>query len=76
MLSSIDGKPLVIDGKPVTTTTDSEGKFSFTGLKSGDYKVKAIDERSVADEQKYFFFVQDLPVKSKTQKVSINGIIQ
>src|SRR5699024_3651316 len=36
-----DGNPILDkDGKPVTTTTDEDGRYIFDELEAGDYKVK------------------------------------
>ena len=39
-----NGNPILDkDGKPVTTTTDENGNYQFTGLAPGNYKVSIVD---------------------------------
>ncbi|WP_449490286.1 SdrD B-like domain-containing protein [Actinomyces sp. Marseille-QA0893] len=42
-----DGTPVLDkDGNPVTTVTDADGKYSFTGLPLGEYKVDVVNPTS------------------------------
>ena len=42
-----DGTPVLDkDGNPVTAVTDAEGKYSFSGLPLGEYKVSVVDPTS------------------------------
>ena len=42
-----DGSPVLDkDGNPVTAVTDAEGKYSFSGLPLGEYKVSVVDPTS------------------------------
>jgi protocatechuate 3,4-dioxygenase beta subunit len=44
------GNPVLDDmGQPVTTMTDSDGKYAFTGLRPGDYKVMFVQPASFTE---------------------------
>lgn len=43
-LLDADGNPILDkDGKPVTTVTDADGNYQFTGLPKGTYRVSIVD---------------------------------
>lgn len=46
-LLDADGNPILDkDGKPVTTVTDADGNYQFTGLPKGTYRVSIVDPNS------------------------------